>query len=372
MVSGNLTRLLTLSRLLPLIFSTEQPNLGAFTTVLREWNYLQPPRRMNPVTAVRQASSTTTSATTSQTQSYITPSDYSHSELEYDSDPRPEGSTVWSHKPIASYLKLEETATETDQDFDEYYGMDSDYLDIQSPAPYPAHRSAHTPSPHASSLVPTDSEAKAYSDVSDEQGYYSSDTEGDPQSRTVYIEDGSDLDLESTNDDGGADMTKDADEEEEVMPTLGFQETLNFLADEREKLSAQRDAGATGQYNGRLVSLSAAAGVCFVFSLLPNYNLPQNLAGNVVAGERKHLEPDPQGLPLFPLPLPARHPMNQQLRLRIMIQTRTRMSRLPLMIDTTAPQAILMTTLTNLLLERLLAGDDNGRAVCGAPNRHLS
>ncbi|PBK71360.1 hypothetical protein ARMSODRAFT_955154 [Armillaria solidipes] len=239
--------------------SDEQPNLGAFTTVLREWNYLQPPRRMNPVNAVRQASETTTSTTTSQTQSYITPSDYSHSELEYDSDPRPEGSTVWSHKPIASYLKLEETATETDQDFDEYYGMDSDYLDTQSPAPYPAHRSAHTPSPHTSSLVPTDSEAKAYSDVSDEQGYYSSDTEGDPQSRTVYIEDGSDLDLESTNDDGGADMTQDADEEEEVMPTLGFQETLNFLADEREKLTAQRDAGATGQYNGRLVSLSAAA-----------------------------------------------------------------------------------------------------------------
>ncbi|KAK0431370.1 hypothetical protein EV421DRAFT_1720628 [Armillaria borealis] len=202
--------------------SDEQPNLGAFTTVLREWNYLQPPRRMNPVNAVRQASETTTSTTTSQTQSYITPSDYSHSELEYDSDPRPEGSTVWSHKPIASYLKLEETATETDQDFDEYY-------------------------------------AKAYSDVSDEQGYYSSDTEGDPQSRTVYIEDGPDLDLESTNDDGGADMTQDADEEEEVMPTLGFQETLNFLADEREKLTAQRDAGATGQYNGRLVSLSAAA-----------------------------------------------------------------------------------------------------------------
>ncbi|KAK0495581.1 hypothetical protein EDD18DRAFT_1075322 [Armillaria luteobubalina] len=180
--------------------SDEQPNLGAFTTVLREWNYLQPPRRMNPVTAVRQASSTTTS----QTQSYITPSDYSHSELEYDSDPRPEGSTVWSHKPIASYLKLEETATETDQDFDEYY-------------------------------------AKAYSDVSDEQGYHSSDTEGDPQSRI-------DVDEED-----------EEDEEEEVMPTLGFQETLNFLADEREKLTAQRDAGTTSQYNGRLVSLSAAA-----------------------------------------------------------------------------------------------------------------
>ena len=62
--------------------------------------------------------------------------------------------------------------------------------------------------------------------VSDEQGYYSSDTKGNPQFRTVYIEDGSDLDLESTNDDGGADMTQDADEEEEVMPTLGFQCTV--------------------------------------------------------------------------------------------------------------------------------------------------
>ncbi|KAK0450408.1 uncharacterized protein EV420DRAFT_753387 [Desarmillaria tabescens] len=235
--------------------SDEQPNLGAFTTVLREWNYLQPPRRINPVTAVRQTSTTTTSTTTSQTQSSITPSDYSHSELEYDSDLRPEGSTVWSHKPIASYLKLDETATETDQDFDEYY---SDYLDAQSTASYTVPRSAHTPSPHASLLVPTDSEVKPYSDVSDEQGYYSSDTEGDPQSRTVYIEDGSDLDLVITNDDGSVDMTKDADEEE-VMPTLGFQETLNFLADEREKLTAQRDAGTIGQYNGRLVSLSAAA-----------------------------------------------------------------------------------------------------------------
>ncbi|KAG7440515.1 uncharacterized protein BT62DRAFT_579524 [Guyanagaster necrorhizus] len=137
--------------------------------------------------------------------------------------------------------------------------MDSEYLSAQSTAfSYPPHRSVHTLSPHTSSLAPTDSEAKPYSDASDEQDYYSSDTEGDPQSRTVYIEDGSDLDLESTNDGDGANMTKDADEEE-VMPTLGFQETLDFLADEREKLTAQRDAGGAGQYNGRLVSLAAAA-----------------------------------------------------------------------------------------------------------------
>ena len=195
--------------------TTEQPNLGAFTTVLREWTYLQPPRR--PI-LIRQQQPSSTSLTSS-----ITPSDHFPSEFDSDIDV-PRGSTVWAQRPIASYLKSGDTETEADQ----YDGHD----------------------------------AKA-SDESDdvEELYDSSDTEGDRQSRTVYIADGSDdLDILSSRETEGVDLDLVHDDEDYVMPTLGFQEALSFLADERQRLTA-RTPGPN--YNGRLVSLAAASGEAF-------------------------------------------------------------------------------------------------------------
>ncbi|KAF8960606.1 hypothetical protein BDZ97DRAFT_1294422 [Flammula alnicola] len=96
--------------------SDEQPDLGAFTTVLREWTHLQPPPRI-PV-QIRSA----TSSTTPTFQPSVVGSDLhsrsarsrhsrvtSHSAISSFTRPpsssaHPEGSTVWNQAPIASYL----------------------------------------------------------------------------------------------------------------------------------------------------------------------------------------------------------------------------------------------------------------------------
>ena len=117
--------------------SDEQPDLGAFTTVLRAWTYLQPPPRI----PVQIYSPTTSATTTFQPDQSVVDSDLqsnsqasssfnrppSGSVLHEDSTvgshaPQPslssftrptsssvlqEESTVWNHAPIASYLYSE-------------------------------------------------------------------------------------------------------------------------------------------------------------------------------------------------------------------------------------------------------------------------
>ncbi|KAF9531355.1 hypothetical protein CPB83DRAFT_100563 [Crepidotus variabilis] len=100
--------------------SDEQPDLGAFTTVLREWTHLQPPPRI-PI-QIRSATSSTTptyhaeqSVTGSEGRSRNGRSSNSRGTRSalstlssftrpQSSSAHPDGSTVWAHAPIASYL----------------------------------------------------------------------------------------------------------------------------------------------------------------------------------------------------------------------------------------------------------------------------
>ena len=119
--------------------SDEQPDLGAFTTVLREWTHLQPPPRI-PV-QIRSATSSTTP--TYHADQSVTGSDF-HSRSRRSrnsqngtasavstlssftrppsSSLQPDVSTVWAHAPIASYLYSATPSNDqnTDEDEDAY------------------------------------------------------------------------------------------------------------------------------------------------------------------------------------------------------------------------------------------------------------
>jgi len=165
--------------------------------VIRAWNHLQPHPRTLTISTLRQ--STTSGAPSSATP--ISPS-------ELDSD-APEGSTVWSHRPIASYLSLNDHDTTTDVDTD------------------------HDPSPSSRRLHTEPTQSPPHSPIqglSDEDYDSGSNTEGErSEARTVEIEDMSDIeDL-----DGLADQ-----------PSLGYlDEALSYLAAERARFAAQREAG---------------------------------------------------------------------------------------------------------------------------------
>lgn len=144
------------------------PDLGAFTTVLRELNYLQPPPRLPNSIAHR----------SSLTRSSLT---YDRSQSESDSDLRQIGqeSTVWSHRPIASYLAA--TDTETDQT-------------------------------------------------------------SNMRTETGPIDELTDLDYHSHDDQD--DLRNDHNLTEELEPSLGYlDEALGFIAAERDRWTAQREAG---------------------------------------------------------------------------------------------------------------------------------
>ncbi|KDR70200.1 hypothetical protein GALMADRAFT_891423 [Galerina marginata CBS 339.88] len=82
--------------------SDEQPDLGAFTTVLREWTHLQPPPRI-PV-QIRSATSSTT-PTFQPEQSVVGSDFYSRSGRSRNSRlSTRSGMSVWNHAPIALYL----------------------------------------------------------------------------------------------------------------------------------------------------------------------------------------------------------------------------------------------------------------------------
>ncbi|KAJ6629367.1 hypothetical protein B0H10DRAFT_1362641 [Mycena sp. CBHHK59/15] len=143
----------------------ELPDLGAFTIVLREWNHLQPPRTF---THQGQHSTSTTSSMEPESD------DFRASLLV--------GSTVWSQRPIASYLDSISATTDTD---------------------------GRSPSPGSGS-----------------------NTEGD--ARTLELEP---VDYE---------LSDLEDPELEEQPSLGLLDgALSFIAAERARWNAQREAGAT-------------------------------------------------------------------------------------------------------------------------------
>ncbi|KAJ7148795.1 hypothetical protein C8R43DRAFT_1008799 [Mycena crocata] len=147
--------------------SDELPDLGAFTTVLRAWNHLQPP----PRTFMHQPQHSTSTTSSSMEQE----SDYLH-------EPSLAGSTVWSQRPIASYLDSISATTDTD---------------------------GRSPSPGSGS-----------------------NTEGD--ARTLELEP-ADYELSDL---------EDMDLEEQ--PSLGLLDgALSFIAAERARWNAQREAGTT-------------------------------------------------------------------------------------------------------------------------------
>lgn len=200
----------------------EVPDLGAFTTVLRELNYLQPtPRAVNTSLAQQQSSFTHSSLIY----------DRSHSDLESDSDLRQPGPTVWSHRPIASYLSVTATDTETDQELNNRLGFPL-YPRLLSPSESPA--------------IPS--------------GLEGSGTEGEIEPQTVPIDEISDLDYHSAfNDDDDDDddlrndhsITEELDEQNIEQPSLGYlDEALSFIVAERERWNAQREAGAANANSG--------------------------------------------------------------------------------------------------------------------------
>ncbi|KAJ7708369.1 hypothetical protein B0H17DRAFT_1165928 [Mycena rosella] len=145
--------------------SDELPDLGAFTTVLRAWNHLQPPLRT--FTYQAQHSTSTTSSSMEPESDYLP-------------EPSLAGSTVWSQRPIASYLDSISATTDTD---------------------------GRSPSPGSGSN--TEGDARTLEPVD----YELSDLE--------------DLDLDP-------------------QPSLGLLDgALSFIAAERARWNAQREAGVT-------------------------------------------------------------------------------------------------------------------------------
>ncbi|KAJ7653112.1 hypothetical protein DFH06DRAFT_1270126 [Mycena polygramma] len=148
--------------------SDELPDLGAFTTVLRAWNHLQPLPRI--LMHQPQHSTDTTSSMEQDSQS----------------DDLPVGSTVWSQRPIASYLDSISATTDTDG---------------RSPSP-------GSPSPGSGS-----------------------NTEGDVRTLELETVDYELSDLE--------------DLDLDPQPSLGLLDgALSFIAAERARWNAQREAGA--------------------------------------------------------------------------------------------------------------------------------
>ncbi|KAA1472696.1 hypothetical protein DENSPDRAFT_930466 [Dentipellis sp. KUC8613] len=165
--------------------SDESPDLGAFTTVFRALNELQPRTFPVPLSAAHAPGTVTGTGTgTPPTASS------NLSTAEYDSDTN-RGSTVWTHQPIASYLALSSR------------GVPSSQSRASSPPP---------------SSPP------------------SSDTEGD----LVLDGDGNATHNHDLPTDPDLDLDLDLDL---AQPSLGYlDEALGFLAAERAKLAAQQSA----------------------------------------------------------------------------------------------------------------------------------
>ncbi|ESK92550.1 hypothetical protein Moror_4426 [Moniliophthora roreri MCA 2997] len=237
--------------------SDEVPDLGQFTAVLRAWNHFQPlPRTVSTVLAARQDQTSSSSRTRSFPAS---------SAIDSDSDQRPANSTVWNQRPIASYLSSLVDTTTTDTETDrERENLRSHVFSSISPDGF--HHGDYDVA-----ATTTDDDPDADIDGDERR----SDTEGE-QSRTVQIEDMDELDstfghdiYDDDNDSNikeqqrvepdssdldqrqvkniGPSLTNLGDvslEDIEEQPSLGLlDEALRFIAAERERWNAQREAG---------------------------------------------------------------------------------------------------------------------------------
>ena len=157
---------------------TEHPDLGAFTTVFRALNHLQPPRSIAiPIPRARQTETHSSSVPITQSS-------------EPDSDA--------PGRIIAAYFQPSRSGNgdteETSEDL---------------------------------SASPSD-EGGDFGDRGSQSGS-GSDTEGEPENRTVEIEGFSDLDADG-------------------QPSLGYlDEALSFIASERARIAALRDKGSSGE-----------------------------------------------------------------------------------------------------------------------------
>lgn len=208
------------------------PDLGAFTTVLREWGHLQPPPR---TTALHNQQYHL--AATTNTNSGTSSSDPDQ-EVEVDfSDILPEGSTVWAHRPIASYLQLHDQDQDTISDIDVevnpttlpsgFFDFDTglDLYQWHTETPRRAHTRFHSPDPTRTTTHDIDVDSGG------------SNTEGEADVRAIEIEDLSDTEGPDIN---AGDI--------EDQPSLGYlDEALNFIAAERAKHAASREAGSSGR-----------------------------------------------------------------------------------------------------------------------------
>ncbi|KIK63969.1 hypothetical protein GYMLUDRAFT_71434 [Collybiopsis luxurians FD-317 M1] len=164
--------------------SDETPDLGAFNVVLRAWNSLQPaPRIFNSTLAQPSLpSSSSFTATTS-------------------SDLREGKSTVWSHRPIANYLTLSGTLN-----------SDSEITDRDQP--------------RAVQIQSEDSDDISRFDENDIYDNSDARDESDEQQLQLSVQEFGLHDVEE-------------------QPSLGYlDEALKFIAAERERWTAQREADA--------------------------------------------------------------------------------------------------------------------------------
>ncbi|KAK7062681.1 hypothetical protein VNI00_000169 [Paramarasmius palmivorus] len=246
------------------------PDLGQFAAVFRAWNHFQPlPRTVSTTLAARQDQA----SSSSRTRSFPA----SSSAIESDSDQIQESSTVWNHRPIASYLSsladtnnttnTTNTTTLTDTETDRERQHLRSHIS-SSISPDTSHHRVYDVATAASDDDP---------DVDIDGGPRPSDTEGE-QPRMVQIEDMDELDstfghdiydddesngkdlrhVEPNNlafdqlhvkDDHTASLTDLGDvslQDIEEQPSLGLlDEALRYIAAERERWNAQREAGLT-------------------------------------------------------------------------------------------------------------------------------
>ncbi|KAJ8082413.1 hypothetical protein PM082_008268 [Marasmius tenuissimus] len=254
--------------------SEEVPDLGQFTAVLRAWTHLHsfPSRAINPhaYPGARQQQGLEPSLNSSSSRTGYLDSDQ-------DQEQERAHSTVWAHRPIASYLASGDfTGTDT-----ESHSQTDRERELGNPT---MTATVHRVIPIPTTTLDDDEEPDADDeDFSDSRG---GDAEGE-RPRSVQIEDLDDIDLsfghEIYDDDNDDNTDADADattathdlhldldqmqlnsneesqsqseqstdlgdvslqEASEEQPSLGFlDEALRFIAAERERWNAQREAG---------------------------------------------------------------------------------------------------------------------------------
>ncbi|KAK1227077.1 hypothetical protein PQX77_009910 [Marasmius sp. AFHP31] len=254
--------------------SEEVPDLGQFTAVLRAWTHLHsfPSRaainqHVYPGARQQQGVGPSLNSSSSRTG-------YFDSDQDQEQDQERAHSTVWAHRPIASYLASTGDFTGTDT---ESHSQTDRERGLGDPTTTTIHRSIPIPT-------------TALDDDADDEDFSDSRGDGDAEGErpmSVQIEDLDDLDssfehdIYDDEDDNNTDADADAttathdvnldldqmqlnsneesqsqsehstdlgdvslQEASEEQPSLGFlDEALRFIAAERERWNAQREAG---------------------------------------------------------------------------------------------------------------------------------